>query len=382
MPSVYSGMNFSFLDKDINKQDPNFDKFRKSLRGLQGRLKQLDNTFYETINESQNVDALLGKAGTRKEFLEFIEKNFSENLKFLEDYINERLVPFYLKAAVFKAVLVTREFNINFFFEFLRSIDYRTGRFIEFALKRKPDNKVDLSYNLDTIGLSTKSYSYAVERTREDFKVKNLNPIVASRYWRSYYQAAREGQKIYKSTKKGLKDITQSYAERYWRTIRHRIQFLDKDSIPFFEILQKGSYNVKLSSSRGGIPYPAYAGYDIIGEVVENVNRVISTAREKYTDYLLGKYPEIDIEIPQKLGKEELERLCLTFLSKGILTKEDEALLLATETKDEVLRQKLRDFLQSLGYKGVKASVIQTRKANFSLVVRMPDGKFGRWAVK
>lgn len=337
-----------------------------------------------------NSDALFKRqiASTIKksEINAFIEDNFNKRITEILEYLNKKLVPFLFKLHLYKAIVKTKEFNIRPYFLFLEEVDL-SNDFVKVFINK--NNELDIEVNPKKVDLEY--YSTAIKKTRAFFRVGKLPPQMASEKWGLYYGAARLGL-IVKKVKKvhvpgeGEKeieeDLTAEFADRYWRTVEERVYFFPNNTIPFFNILQYGNKNLRLSSNRGGYPYPAFSGYNILGNVLKDVKRELVNIKRAYKEYIFRIFPTVEIELDTEgIDQNELRKAFIDLLNKGVIAERKKRLLNFKKMYPATIINSVKEYIQKLGYPNAKVEVFKTKGDTFSIRVRMPDGKFVKWRV-
>lgn len=358
---------FKLFESEANRISSAIDEFRKEV---------INFDFSETFKQE------LYRSIREKRVNEFIEDNYNKQIKQILSYLNKKVVPFFFKLHLFKAILQTKEFNAAPFFGFISEV-----RLDENFVRVSIDKNGELKLYIHPEKINLKAYGEAVKKTREFLNIGKSPPFPASINWSFYYAAARQGLRIIKRVKASKNsntykeiDITDDYASRYWHTIRQRVEFFPKDSIPFFKLLQFGNKNVTLTSDRGGFPYPTFEGYDIIGNVVNAVKDEVLRLGKVYKEYIFRLFPTVEIDIDlEEITQEDIRAMFEDLLEKGIIDPKKKRLLNFKKLHLSYITNSIMEFVKRLGYEKTKVEVYRTKQAVFSIRLRMPDGKFLKW---
>jgi len=244
----------------------------------------------------------LDKAITRIERESII---FSEAFLKAEEFIRKYAID-YIKLEAKKAAVKSREYDYPpFLNRLLTAIDLHK-KDILFIIPHKEREEVEVILDMTPLG-SIEEYAQAVIQTREVLGMGRAPGEVASKMWKEkFYKVDREGGKVSKrkkdkKTKKVTKvDVTEKFRGRYKTTILTRLNYLGGDKAPYWYLLEHGSNNVKMSSDKGGQPYPSFGATHFVSNSENAIANAFRYAfidfkvaiEDSYADSLIKDYAE------------------------------------------------------------------------------------------
>jgi len=307
-------------------------------------------------------------------------------LQTVSDYLKDKILPIIFIEETLKAARYSEEFGRSPFTNFINNLKYQRYFPVRVIAELDEYSRLRFKVDLDESYFDLNIYSNAVNYARELFSSADKDisdPIKASWIWSRIYRAGRRNQKIidvYRTKKGKLKaiDVTERYKKYYNRTIRARASAMPSNSLPFFDILDKGT-GLPMPSNRGGIPTPTYKGYGIIMRVVRRLYQL----EGEFVNYFLELFNQIvsiQIDVPDDITKEEtFNQLVASLLERGVVDKEAINIL---STNEAELINLVNDYLRSIGIYGVKVKINRTKTGAYTLVVRDSKGHFVKWRMK
>jgi hypothetical protein len=373
----------------IDNFDPNpiLDKIKSAKKSLK-RVEDDFNKFKQTLFEQESDTAiqLASELVRDDEIKRFINSNVKEVINRLLEHLNKKVLPVLFRFHLYQAIAKTREFNTQFYVDFIQRFRI-TEDYVKVVFEKR---KLSVVINPEKFDLY--DYGTAIIKTRQALNIGKTPKHIATALWYKYYASAREGHRVIRKKKvydKKTKtyhevevDVTEQYIQKYYETIKKRISFMSRDTIPFFEILQRGSSNVKLISDRGAKPYPAYDGYDILGKVKESIENEIRQAEIAYKDYLTEKFPKVFVEFDPSVSEADYKQIFSDLVEKGVISENQLRLLRFKSLSSSYIINGIKRKMIALGYTNVSVEILPTKKSGFTLRVKMPDGKFASWRTR
>lgn len=255
-------------------------------------IKQVDQAIKNVKDFQAIADRLLQKRLEFEQMLKLAEqvvKEINPPREALESI--KGIAPRILLREGLNACATTHEFNIPPFRERLkRALSHPK------ALTLRTEGQVlVITNNLNQVAGTLRQYGNAISLARKaQFQKANItrnkkgkpsvrpgvkrkhgieDPVIASRMWaEKFYGAGRENKAI-PPLNANRKDRTAIYKRQYAQTIATRIKSFGSLA-PFWEIIDKGTVNINLSSDRGGTPYPAYDKTEFVQKTKNEIQRL------------------------------------------------------------------------------------------------------------
>jgi hypothetical protein len=357
-------------------------------------LKELESVIEKEIDAVRETIASIMKSERTTVLLNIKEaglhhvlfENQRNVLQTISDYIEDKIFPVIFIEETLKAARYSEEFGRSPFTNLISNLKYQRYFPVRVTAELDEYSRLRFEIDFDESYFDLNIYSNAVTYARQLFSNADediLDPIKASWIWSRIYRAGRRNQKIidvYRTKKGKLRavDVTERYKKYYNRTIRARVSAMPSNSLPFFEILDKGT-GLPMPSNRGGIPTPTYKGYGIIMNVTRRLYQ-LEVEFVHYFNELFNQIVSIQIDVPDNITKEEaFNQLVESLLEKGVIDKEAINIL---STNESELINLVSEYLRSIGIHGVKVKINQTKTGAYTLVVRDSKGHFVRWRMK
>ena len=321
-----------------------------------------------------------------KEYVEIFERMF------LFDLSSE-----FLRTLLLRAIQLYKDFNIEPYKNFLSKFQFIFNPIrivIDYdRIEKSFTYRIEL--NEEFFNKAESYYGDAVIATREELGLGALknDPMRAYFAWKKYYEAAREGRRIYKTVReKGQKkivEVTQEYAAKYWRTIKTRIKYLPKKNFfSIYPLLDLGNEVVSLKSDIGAPPYPVCQGLNLTNFIRDYVDKLMERELRRFINEMIDQYVIVDFYIEDDLKDLEinLDRLVETLDEKGVISQELHEEILEnirrgdTEDAEAALKRGIATSMRNLGLENVRTEFYKTSKGNVRMSVRdKATGRFKSW---
>ena len=194
----------------------------------------------------------------------------------------------------------------------------------EYSLStRGEDTTSVVKINLDKTAGRLQDYASAVKKARTTllsgrpkWRKFFAGPAMASHFWK---------EKIYRPSREGVGE--EKYADRYPDTIALRVGFF-RSPAPWWSLLEYGNAPGKMSSDRGGTPYPSFGPTGFVKKAEGRINRLI---RGEFNSAKIELQTKVQ-KIIDKLYNKKIKMLeYASSLSSSLQTDTFQAKVIATE---------------------------------------------------
>jgi hypothetical protein len=268
-------------------------------------MDDLNSHIEQARENAENIKKAIETLRTRIDILynriDYLEKDAVRTPQRLLEQVNEATkeqAKSVLAALAIEAVEETDEFNLALFKAPLLEAINNPDTY-EFSSNREGYEFV-VKIDLNKTAGSLRDYAAGVAYAREAYPMTQ-GAESASVFWAVFiYGAGREGKRFLRhyggnSPRARTVDRTQKFVTMYKRTIARRIRGFAGKLAPWWEIVDKGTDDLELTSNRGGEAYPFYSGKHFVDRAkTEIINFYYDTLEDTLSFYRDEIYQRIN----------------------------------------------------------------------------------------